>query len=165
MHFCFLLADVEIREPFVEFGIIAASLLFVLLIVGLQWRSERKRRRDLKTVSRRIGFYYTQEPKEDLAASLNCFKLFQTGHSRKFYNILQGNWNSVEWLVFDYRYTVGGGRSSHTYNQTVAYVDIKSVEFPHFYLGPESFFHKIGESSNPNRRSRTLLACWASTRL
>ena len=57
---------------------------------------------------------------------------------------MKGSKNGFSLQVFDYKYTVGGGRSSHTYNQTVAYIKDMKVSLPFFTLGPENFFHKVG---------------------
>lgn len=129
----------------VEIGILLGVGLLVILIVWAQWLSEQKRRKNLTEVSRRIGFYFSPEPREDTLSELGVFKLFRTGHSHEIFNVLQGNWKKIEWLVFDYKYTVGRGRSSRIHNQTVAYVNLDSFKFPPFYLGPESLINKIGE--------------------
>ncbi len=44
---------------------------------------------------------------------------------------------------FDYRYTTGSGKSSHTWNQTVA-IFPSAGALPEFLLAPEHWWDKIG---------------------
>jgi hypothetical protein len=46
--------------------------------------------------------------------------------------------------VFDYRYTVSTGKSSHTFHQSVFFIQSKQLAMPQMLLKPENFFHKIG---------------------
>ena len=46
--------------------------------------------------------------------------------------------------IFDYQYTISTGKTSHTYKQTVFFVESKKLALPEFWMKPENFFHKIG---------------------
>lgn len=59
-------------------------------------------------------------------------------------NVMKGEMNRIHWTVFDYSYTISTGKSSATYTQTVAFAEMKDTTLPRFTLGPESFFHRIG---------------------
>ena len=47
--------------------------------------------------------------------------------------------------TFDYRYTTGSGKNSHTYRQTVVFFRSPEVDLPQFELKPQSFLHGIGK--------------------
>jgi hypothetical protein len=44
----------------------------------------------------------------------------------------------------DYKYTTGGGRSSHTWYQTVLAIESDKLRLTRFVLRPENIFDKIG---------------------
>jgi hypothetical protein len=44
----------------------------------------------------------------------------------------------------DYKYTTGGGKSSHTFQQTVLVMESNKLQLPRFNLRPERLFDKIG---------------------
>lgn len=50
-----------------------------------------------------------------------------------------------EVTFFDYRYTTGSGKNSHTWHQSVALFPGGAPGLPDFALAPENFFHKIGQ--------------------
>ncbi len=62
-----------------------------------------------------IGFSYA--PTADMATVSG--KLFLIGHSQSIYNVLSGIEHGRDSRIFSYRFTVGSGRSSHTYVYTV----------------------------------------------
>ena len=56
---------------------------------------------------------------------------------------MYGEIEGVKTAVFDYRYTVGGGKNSQTFNQTVVYLEPRNLSLPFFSLRPEHLFHKL----------------------
>ena len=44
----------------------------------------------------------------------------------------------------DYKFTTGGGKSSHTWYQTVLVIESDKLQLPRFVLRPENIFDKIG---------------------
>ena len=127
----------EIIYLIVGIAFIAATI--ILLVV----RYERARREAIRELALSIGFSYEKDFKA--GPELQGFKVFNKGHSRKASNLVSGKRGHVAYKIFDYRYTVGGGKNSHTYRQTVAFAQLAYSSLPHFLLGPENFFHKIGE--------------------
>jgi hypothetical protein len=57
---------------------------------------------------------------------------------------LTGETDECRISIFDYRYTTGGGKSSHTTQLTIAALESKRLRIPAFTLRPENFFDKIG---------------------
>jgi len=128
-------------EPYLIFILVLAP---VALVVMIAYRSEKKRKEELKKAAGRMGFSFSPDNDNSLLSSLSVLKLFSRGYGRKAYNIMKGEMDRILWTVFDYRYTVGGGRSSTTYSQTVACAQVDG-DLPKFSLGPESFFHRLGD--------------------
>ena len=57
--------------------------------------------------------------------------------------MIYGQMNGAKAAVFDYRYTVGHGKNSHTYTQSVIYFETPKLQLPMFTLSPENFMHKF----------------------
>ena len=56
---------------------------------------------------------------------------------------MTGERNGVKAAFFDYNYTVGHGKHTHTYYQSVAYFEPHDLSLPYFSLRPESIMHKV----------------------
>jgi len=154
------------KKGSLELFTVIVITVIVLIILWIIFYFEKKRRQELKENAGRIGFSFSPKPEENIIEPLKNFNLFNIGHSRRAYNILKGYFNDISWTVFDYRYTVGSGKSSHTYSQTIASVGLNGVNFPKFSMAPEYFFHRIGDifghkdidfSSNPVFSKKYLL--------
>lgn len=123
--------------------IIAGAVLITGTIIYMVIRYEKARRAGLREFALRAGFSYEKDFTP--GPEFQGLKLFNRGHSRKASNLAAGVRGGVSYKIFDYRFTVGGGKNSHTYRQTVAFALIERANLPHFVLAPENFFHKIGE--------------------
>ena len=120
-------------------------ILFFLVILGLIFFSfyfEKKRTQQLEQLMKLQGFSFQKEGDQNILNEQ--FKLFSVGHSHRVYNLSTGTRSHFNLKIFDYKYTVGGGKNSHTYNQTAIIVESKN-QLPDFSLSTESFFHKIGD--------------------
>lgn len=121
----------------------------ILIIIGLAAISSwfnKKRRDALSQICQEIGFSFSPKSPSDFLSIFDGFRFFSKGRSRKPYNISEGYRNNLSWKLFDYRYTVGGGKNSRTYSQTVACVDVAASGLPKFMLGSEwRIFHLIGD--------------------
>jgi hypothetical protein len=62
-----------------------------------------------------IGFAYA--PTADMSTVAG--KLFKIGYAQKIYDVLTGTESGRPTRVFSYKFTVGSGKNSHTYFQTV----------------------------------------------
>lgn len=115
----------------------------VWLIVALA-RGEGKRAEAMRMASQGLGFVF--EPRGDVAlfqASADL-PLFRHGHSKKVRNVMTGRAGDAEVKLFDYRYTTGSGKQSHTWAQSVALFPA-GRGLPDFVLAPENVFHRIGQ--------------------
>lgn len=103
----------------------------------------KRRREAMSREAAKLGFEYHGE-KSIRAEPFTGFKLFNTGRGRNFDNVMKGEHGGARTVLFDYRYTVGGGRHSTTYRQTVGAFKVRGGLLPSFAMRPESVFHKIG---------------------
>ncbi len=91
----------------------------------------------------KFSFFSNLFPRQTANLDFTGLEIFRTGHSRSARNLLVIPFKGSHLMVFDYKYTVGGGKSSTTYNYTLALFKTKD-ELPDFTLRPENFLDKIG---------------------
>jgi hypothetical protein len=122
-------------------------LVFVILIVSIVWGAlaRKKRREALQQLSTEIGFSFTPEDKEFniQLQSGTQFDLFSRGHSRKANNLLQGQRREAKVVLFDYKYTTGGGRSSQTHQQTAVLFNLEQPDLTQLSLKPRGLWDKV----------------------
>lgn len=139
---CFVLPFGTTAEGFPF--IIGAVVLVAALVIYLIWRYEKKRTEQFREMAKDAGLPFFPKGDGSLRKRLEHFHLFSQGRCRKIRNMLHGETNDVELAVLDYRYTVGSGKHSRTYRQSVIYFCSPTLCLPHFALRPEVLFHKIG---------------------
>lgn len=121
-------------------------LFLIALIVGLiiyTNKKEKERTLALQQVAQQMGWGFMSVVPDGMIPHMGYFSLFNTGHSKQTKNMIYGEINGVKTAVFDYRYTVGHGKNSHTYNQSVIYFETPRLQLPMFTLSPENFMHKF----------------------
>jgi hypothetical protein len=132
-------------EDFFTWGIIILVLgLMVLSLVWSIW-SNKKRKEALQQIALELGFSYTPEDKpfSNELQSSGSFDLFSKGHARKAFNFLRGQRRDALVTVFDYKYTTGGGKNSHTYQQTAVLFNLLASELAQFTLKPRGLWEKM----------------------
>jgi hypothetical protein len=125
-------------------------IVFFLFIIGLivgiyvyTSKKEKERTLAMQQVAQQMGWGFMPVVQPGMIPYTGYFNIFNNGHSRQTKNMVYGEINGVKAAVFDYRYTVGHGRNSHTYNQTVLYFETPRLQLPMFTLSPENFMHKF----------------------
>jgi hypothetical protein len=124
--------------------VILGSVVVVGIIIYIVWYFNKKRTKVLKPVAESLNFTFSEKGEKSLMDSLSGFHLFSQGYSRRISNVLTGKFNLIPITVMDYKYTTGGGRSSHTWHQTVLAIESDKLQLPRFVLRPENLFDKIG---------------------
>jgi hypothetical protein len=124
--------------------IILGSIAVAAIIIYIIWYYNKKRSTDLKLLAESMNFTYSQKGDKSLMDSLSEFHLFSQGYSRRISNVLTGKFNLIPVTVVDYKFTTGGGKSSHTWYQTVLVIESDKLQLPRFVLRPENIFDKIG---------------------
>ncbi|NQU98942.1 hypothetical protein HQ533_05755 [Candidatus Woesearchaeota archaeon] len=130
---------------FLPFSPFLFVLVIIALVFGLAYYFDKKRRQAMSEEAVRIGFSFEPKGDDGFVEKLLVFKSFKKGHRHRAKNVLKGRRNSLSWSIFDYRYSVGYGKHSRTYNQTVAMVNL-GIMAPSFYLTKGSFLHKLGST-------------------
>ncbi|MEP6568577.1 MAG: hypothetical protein ABJC10_02295 [Acidobacteriota bacterium] len=128
----------------VGFIVFIIGLLIVALIVSRKRAQERTRQ--LSSVATLLGWQFSSIATMNWIPNLETFALFNQGHSKSIANAMYGELEGVKAAVFDYRYTVGGGKNSQTFQQSVVYFEPRNLNLPFFSLRPEHLFHKLIEA-------------------
>lgn len=131
----------EVMDIWVLYLIVAVLVLMFLFFLFSR-HLENKRSKALQQTASSLGFSFEENPTYDYEA-LDLI-LFHTGRPEKLYNLMRGKKGFLPLEIFDYNYTVGAGKHSLTYRQTVVLATLDK-NLPEFTLGPEGFFHKVGE--------------------
>lgn len=126
------------------FVIILAAVGLVGTLFALNAKQERERTEQLGQLALTMGF--TFEPALDLEVlkGFGDLPVYGHGHSKKVSNVMTGQAGERDVKLFDYRYTTGSGKNSHTWNQSVALFPRAGEGLPDLLLAPENIFHKIG---------------------
>jgi hypothetical protein len=128
---------------FVLILIVATVVVVIGLYTGMRYFN-RQRTQALKSLATSLSFTFSEKDDGSLMAQMSVFHLFSRGYARRITNVFTGKFNLVPVTVMDYKYTTGGGKDSHTWNQTVMVMDCEKLQLPRFILHPENIFDKIG---------------------
>jgi hypothetical protein len=128
----------------VSFIVFIIGVVVVAMIVSRKRAQERTRQ--LASVAPLLGWQFSDTAGLNWIPNLETFALFNQGHSKSITNAIYGETDGVKAAVFDYRYTVGSGKNSQTFTQTVVYFETPNSNLPFFSLRPERFFHKLIEA-------------------
>jgi len=120
--------------------IIMGIAFLVGVIVYLVKKYEKKRTEELAECFQYLSFRSVEQ------RELPDFKITSRGHSRRRYNNFEGRSSGLDLSIFDYRYTVGGGKNQHTYNITIA---MTNASLPVFQLSKEGLFQKLVDKFSP----------------
>jgi hypothetical protein len=126
------------------------TILFFVLFIGLfvalylyNRRKEKERTLAMQQAAQALGWAFTPESHLGMIPYAGSFNLFNQGHSKSISNMIYGQMNGAKVALFDYRYTVGSGKNSHTYYQSVLYFESPRLQLPMFTISPENFMHRI----------------------
>jgi len=124
---------------------IAAVIAFIAGIVFLQRYLDRKRTEAVEAFAQANG--YSVDPDVGgFVASMQAFKLFNQGHSRKLANLIRTSKGEFSISLADYKYTTGSGKHQHVHNQTICVVTTGRTQLPHFFLRRQvALFDALGK--------------------
>lgn len=128
-----------------SFLIIFIFIGIVVGVIALSFAQEKKRTEALRSVATSLEMSFEDDNCDPSELGLGHMNLFSKGRSRRAYNIMKGVFADVDCLLFDYRYTTGGGKNSSTYRQTVVAFKVPDANLPQFVCKPEHFFHKFAD--------------------
>ncbi len=121
----------------------------VIALVGtimyISYVQAKKRREAIEGLAESLGLGFEAKPLFESLGPLLHLPAFGMGRSKVVMNQLSGETEFAAIKIFDYRYTTGGGKNSHTWSQTMVSMSSPNMTAPEFDLQPEHFFFKIGE--------------------
>ena len=124
-----------------EFLIPIGFVVVFVTIVILAVIAEKKRNELFSSFAQRRGFQYEKKGDKNY---LDIFSLGGIGHTKIAKRMIKGRSRGKRIEIFDYSYTVGGGRSSRTIVQTVLKTSLEKP-LPDFTLWVKRWdlmFHK-----------------------
>jgi hypothetical protein len=123
--------------------IVALAFVGILSLVSNFF--ERERTKKIEELARSRGFIFRHVPTaadHDLPAG--CY-LTETGRNPAVSNVLEvARTDELHFVLFEYEFTVGYGKSQHTIHQTIGRLRAPLLKLPFFLLFPETLFSKIG---------------------
>jgi hypothetical protein len=128
---------------YVFFACVAIIVGLTIVIVYLAYKADKQRTDDLHQVAEDMGFEFASDPGQGALKRHPGLYLFAQGRKPDVRNQLCGKANGLDVCIFDYSYVTGGGKSRHTWRQTVLTFEIDDANLPTFSLRPEHVFHKI----------------------
>lgn len=133
------MAELLDNQLFVLFLIIAVFLC----VMGIVMFLDKRRRKAMIALAARHGLSHEDSDPTLLDQGFTSFPLFDQGFSRDYSNILKGNIDGIPLILFDYKYTTGGGKHSSTFRQSVACYRLEGRSLAKFDLSPENIIQKI----------------------
>ena len=121
------------------YGLFSAIAVFFAVF---NWLQQKKRRAAWLPFASGLGCAFSPTDPFSIPGS-SPHSLFTLGHSRRAYNVMNGVYRGRPLRCFDYKYTVGSGRDSHTYNLTCVMLDAP-LPFPPLIIRPEGFLDHLG---------------------
>ena len=89
--------------------------VFIVGSIGYSTVYTKIKREFTQEFGNSIGFTYSENAGLDTVSG----KLFKTGHSQSIFDVLSGVYQNIPMRIFSFRFTIGEGKSSHTYSYTV----------------------------------------------
>lgn len=126
----------------ITFGIAALAAVGLLSIWALRRTLSRKRTQALANAAVEMGLTFDGETHTPYLQT----PLFGKGHTRKFENVMTGDRAGFVVRLFDYSFTVGGGKSQQTYSQTVANFSKTDISLPYFELRPANILDRAWDA-------------------
>lgn len=121
-----------------------AAAAVVGAAIFFRYRMQKNRAEALARVAGELRLVFTPEGDETVMSEHSALHLFSQGHSKKIRNLMRGTVRDSNVAIFDYQYTVGGGKNQHTWSQTVISLQPHGRNLPAFTMRPENVFHKLG---------------------
>jgi len=122
------------------FDILGIVICVVLMIIAANysWKRALKRLEALRAVARRLKLHYNADDVNRIPETYAASDLCGHGHSKQASHVIWGDIGAGKVCYFDYRYTVGSGRSQSTH-----YYSACAFHGPCFwrklFIRPESF--------------------------
>ena len=121
---------------FPAFLAIAAAAIVIGIVMG------RKRREEMRALAAELGFQFHENDPWGLPTRYERFDLFGHGHSKRASNILHGQVDGTNVVLFDYRYKTGSGKNESTHHYHAAVFSMPIVS-PSLRMRGENIFDRV----------------------
>jgi len=128
-------------EPLVIVGFIAIAA--VVAVLG--YISSLKRREAMAAVAAKLSLHFAPHKDRVLARRYQFLDKLRVGSQRYAFNVLSGNYQGHEVILFDFHYRTGSGKNTHHHYISFFILHLPA-SFPELVIGPEGFFSKIAQA-------------------
>ena len=125
------------------FGFFLLAAAAVIVFIGAAIWVGRQRTKAMAGVALAMDFAFMARLTESSVRAVAPFRLFTFGHTHKASNAMQGRVGDCDMLFFEYQYTVGGGKSSHTTSVSAVILFDGAAGVPDFQLAPKTFLDRL----------------------
>ena len=119
-------------QPVIMIAFIALAV--VIGIVG--YLSALKRREAMMAVAAKLGLSFHPHKDRGLARNYRFLNKLRSGSNRYAFNILSGNYQGHDVILFDYHYQTGSGKDTH-HHYLSCFILHLTARFPELVIGPE----------------------------
>ena len=124
---------------------VVGFVLIAAVAVVLGYLSALKRREAMAAVAARLGLRFSHHKDYALARRYQFLDKLRIGSNRYAYNVLSGNYQGNDVILFDYHYRTGSGKDAHDHYISFFILHLPAA-FPELVIGPEGFFSKIAQA-------------------
>ena len=123
------------------FGVVA--LIAVVVVIG--YILNKRRREAMAALAARLGLQFNPRKRRDLAQRYRFLDKLRRGSNRYAFNLLSGNYQGHDVMMFDYHYQVSSGKNTHHYNFSFFILGLPE-SFPELVIDKEGFFSKVAQA-------------------
>ncbi len=133
-------------------GIVIIIVFAVLVVVAAIFGAlaAKKRREALSALALRLGLRFSPEDDRDLAERFEFLDHLAQGSNRYAFNVLSGEYQQNEILIFDYHYethsTDSKGRRQTHHHYFSFFILMLPMSFPELRVTKEGLFSKIAQA-------------------
>jgi len=131
----------------ISIGHLIVAVYYLLLYSG-------KRTKRLRQEAEAMGLSFTPSMDIEYLDVVGHFALFSKGKTRQVSNVLQGNVDGVDAMMFDYRHFTRGVPGSAR-RHTVVLFHSGRLRLPRFILGPKNMGHYLGKKLSVSKGMTT----------
>jgi hypothetical protein len=125
--------------------VIIGFVVVVIVVAILGHLNAQKRRQAMFALAAGLGLRFDPGKRRDLALRYEFIDRMRAGRDRYAFNILAGNYQSHDVILFDYHYKTGSGKDTHHHYLSFFILRLP-ITVPELTIGPEGFFSKIAQA-------------------
>ena len=114
----------------------------VVFVLVKRWR-EKLRTQALAEVAEELGMPFQAAGDESLLQRLAFLSFMSTGRKQQVTNLMVADTSHARISLFDFRYTVGSGKHTKVFSQSVLAMEAETLECPSFSLRPEGRWDRM----------------------